>query len=127
MAIGVRVSGRHEVSRDIAEHVHGEPYETADGATVIPVARVRMRSRGGKVADDAAGSRGIRTTVTPVGAYVVAQGKVSWQPAVDTTRIVFFGQVIGLAAAVIGTLAVLRRPPWPDLSPQGLAALPNRR
>jgi uncharacterized spore protein YtfJ len=84
-----------------AQRVFGEPYATPDGATVIPVARVR-------------GGRWFK--VTPVGVFVIRDGRASWVAAVDETRIVLLGEVIGLAAAVIGTLAVLRRPPWPDLS-----------
>lgn len=80
--------------------VYGESYETADGVTVIPVSRVGLLGR----------------SATPVGAFVVHDGNVSWVPAVDDTRIALLGVFIGLAAAVIATLAVLRRPPWPDVS-----------
>jgi hypothetical protein len=80
--------------------VYGEPYETPAGTTVIPVARVSGRG----------------LTATPVGVFAIHEGTVTWEPAVDVTRIAFLGEFIGLAAAVIATLAVLRRPPWPDLS-----------
>jgi hypothetical protein len=85
----------------------GEPYETPDGATIIAVSRR---------------SRWDRTTMRPVGIYVIRDGSAEWQPAIDATRIAMMGETIGLAAAVIGTLAVLRRPPWPDLS-----RVPRRR
>src|SRR4051812_37212104 len=74
--------------------VFSEPIEAADGTTVIPVTDARGRA---------------------VGLYVVADGRATWQPVVDTTRITLLGLGIGLAAVVISTLAVLRRPPWPDL------------
>ena len=48
-----------------ASRVHGEPYETADGTTVIPVAKVR------------------RTEGQLVGVFVIKDGKATWQPAVD--------------------------------------------
>ncbi|GBE63607.1 hypothetical protein MFM001_00690 [Mycobacterium sp. MFM001] len=78
--------------------VYGEPYSTADGATVIPVAKVRG------------------STATPLGVFVVRGDRASWVAAVDANLIGLIGVITGLLAAVIGCLAVLRRPPWPDLS-----------
>lgn len=69
-----------------AGRVYGEPFETADGATVIPVAK-------------------------PPGVFVVRGGEASWVPAVDQNRIALIGVLTGLLAAVIGGLAVLRQPP----------------
>jgi len=89
-----------------ARQVYGEPVVTASGDTVIPVSRP-----------------GLFGTARPVGVFLVHDGTVSWAPATDTTRIMFFGELIGLVAATIATLAVLRRPPWPDLTPRGLEAL----
>jgi len=77
--------------------VYGQPIEV-DGATVIPVAKVR--AGGG---------------ATPIGVYVIRGGEVSWTAAVDHDRIALIGVITGLAAAVIATLAMLRRPPWPDI------------
>ncbi len=90
-----------------ARQVYGEPVVTASGDTVIPVSRH----------NDLFGTAG------PVGVFLIHDGTVSWTPATDTTRIMFFGELIGLIAATIATLAVLRRPPWPDLTPRGLEAL----
>jgi hypothetical protein len=87
---------------DSSGKVFAEPYLTPDGATVIPVAKVR-------------GARGT-TTAKPLGVFVIHDGQTSWVPAVDADRIALIGVLTGLVAAVIGTLAVLRRPPWPDLS-----------
>jgi hypothetical protein len=70
---------------------YGQPYQTADGATVIPVAR-------------------------PVGVFVVRGGEASWVPAVDTNRVALIGVLTGLLAAVIASLAVLRQPPWPRIT-----------
>ena len=78
--------------------VYGEPYRMADGGTVITVAKVHAGNS------------------TPVGVFVVHGGTAQWVPAVDTNRIALIGIVTGLLSAVIGCLAVLRRPPWPDLS-----------
>lgn len=71
--------------------VYGEPYLTADGATVIPVAK-------------------------PLGVFVIRGGEASWVPAVDQSRIALVGVLTGLLAAVIGALAVLRQPPWPRIT-----------
>jgi hypothetical protein len=70
---------------------YGSPYQTADGATVIPVAK-------------------------PLGVFVIRSGEASWVPAVDQNRIALIGVLTGLLAAVIGTLAVLRQPPWPRIT-----------
>jgi hypothetical protein len=78
--------------------VYGEPYRTADGGTVIPVAKVRAG------------------TSTPMGLFVIHGGTTKWVPAVDANRIALIGIITGMLSAVIGCLAILRRPPWPDLS-----------
>jgi hypothetical protein len=51
-----------------------------------------------------------------MGVFVVRDGKASWTPVVDGTRIAVLGGLIGLVAAGLATGAMLRRPPWPDLS-----------
>lgn len=71
--------------------VYGEPYQTPDGTTVIPV-------------------------VKPLGVFVVRNGEASWEPAVDANRLALIGVITGLLAAVIGSLAVLRQPPWPRMT-----------
>jgi hypothetical protein len=85
----------------VGSRVFGEPYETPEGVTVIPVARV---------------SDWFGRSAAPVGVFVIHDGKVTWRAAIDDTRIALLGELIGLAAAVLGTIAVIRRPPWPDLS-----------
>lgn len=87
--------------------IFGEPYETADGSTIITVARPGGGPR----------------AAAPLGIFVVHNGEVKWESAVDTTRIALLGEVIGLAATVFTTLAILRRPPWPDVSAAGLRAM----
>lgn len=70
--------------------VFGVKYETDDGTTIIPVAK-------------------------PVGVFVVKDGKGAWQPATDDTRIALFGILVGLVATAFAGIAMVRRPPWPDL------------
>jgi hypothetical protein len=93
-----------------AAQVYGQPYETVDGVTIVPVARVRGRTTkpGAQEAD-------LRLVAKPVGVFVIKDGEASWVPAVDETRIALMGELIGLVAATLATLAMVRRPPWPDL------------
>jgi hypothetical protein len=74
--------------------VYGQSYETADGTTVVPVAR----ARGGAL-----------------GVFVVKDGTATWVPAVDGTRIALMGIFVGLVSAAFAGVAMVRRPPWPDL------------
>jgi len=80
-----------------ASHVYGEPYETPDGATVITVAKVR-------------GPR-----AKPIGVFVIKDGNVRWSPAVDGERVAMMGILVGLVSAALAGVAMVRRPPWPDL------------
>jgi hypothetical protein len=107
------------------KRVYGEAYETADGTTVIPVARIRASRRRRRVEPDADRNghdpQGIEATdsgfvTEPFGIFVVHGGRVSWVPAVDGNRIALIGVTTGLFAALIGTLAVLRQPPWPRIT-----------
>jgi hypothetical protein len=68
----------------------GDPYETPDGTTVIPVHR-------------------------PVGVFTVREGQARWEPAVDATRVALLGIGVGLVAATLAGIAMVHRPPWPDL------------
>jgi len=96
--------------------VFGEPHETADGSTVIPVARIRMgRGRRGSGPDSAP----FGYAAVPAGVFVVHDGKASWVPAIDENRVALIGVTTGLLAAVIGTLAILRQPPWPKITIKG--------
>jgi len=74
--------------------VYGQPYETADGTTVISVAKVR----GGAL-----------------GVFVIKDGQAKWEPAMDGTRIALMGILVGLVSAAFAGVAMVRRPPWPDL------------
>ena len=70
--------------------VFGQHYQTPDGATVITVAR-------------------------PVGVFVIKDGKPAWSPAADGTRIALMGILVGMVATAFAGVAMVRRPPWPDL------------
>ena len=90
--------------------VFGEPYER-DGVTVIPAAQVRGGGGGGGGRDEHAAEGeggGFGLTARPAGAYVVKDGEVSWQPAVDVNRIVTVG-VLGWVTAVWLITRAVRR------------------
>jgi hypothetical protein len=93
-----------------AAQVYGQPYETVDGVTILPVARVRGKAKPGVADAD------VRLSAKPVGVFVIKDGDATWVPAVDQTRIALFGELIGLVAATLATAAMVRRPPWPDLT-----------
>lgn len=84
--------------------IYGDPYETADGTTIVTVTDIRRTwfRRGD-------------TTPKPLGAFVIRGDDVRWVAAVDETRVALMGELIGLVAATLAAAAVLRRPPWPDL------------
>jgi hypothetical protein len=41
----------------------------------------------------------------------------------DNSRVALIAACTGFVAAVLGTAAVLRRPPWPDLTERAMAAI----
>jgi hypothetical protein len=49
----------------------------------------------------------------PIGVFVVHEDDAYWVSAFDANRIALIGVLTSLLAAVIGSLAVLRQPPWP--------------
>ncbi|WP_051499741.1 hypothetical protein [Nocardia sp. BMG51109] len=80
--------------------VYGAPHQTADGSTVITVSRPGL----------------FRPGQRPVGVFVVHEGKATWTAADDSTRIALLAVLTGFVSAAAIALAVLRRPPWPDMS-----------
>ncbi|MET4430312.1 MULTISPECIES: hypothetical protein [unclassified Mycolicibacterium] len=72
------------------DSVFGQQFQTPDGATVIPVTK-------------------------PVGVFVIKDGKPTWSPAADATRIALMGILVGLLSATLAGITMVRRPPWPDL------------
>ncbi|MFC4062641.1 spore germination protein GerW family protein [Planomonospora corallina] len=100
--------------------VFGEPV-TRDGVTVIPVAKIAGgggggRGKGGRQQAGAhlGGSRGegpgqgpaegsgegegggFGLSAAPAGVFVIKDGEVRWQPALDVNRIVLGGQIVGV-------------------------------
>jgi uncharacterized spore protein YtfJ len=97
------------------KRVFGDPTQV-DGITVLPVAVVR----GGGGAGGGGGSMpeqeqqgegagmGFGLNARGIGVFAVQDGSVTWQPAVDVTRIIVGAQLVAVAALfVLG--GVLRR------------------
>jgi len=93
------------------------------GLTVLPVARIAGGGGGGRGEDangrGAEGSGGgIGLSARPVGVYVIKDDEVTWSPAVDVTKVVLGGQIVGIVALL--TLRTLfkilrdRRQPAPE-------------
>lgn len=112
-----------EAARDSlnVRRAFGEAYQ-AEGATVIPVAKVMGGSgmgfgsgsggesddeRRGPHAEGAGGGGGFGARVKPLGVYEVRDGQVTWQPAIDYNRAIIGGQV--LLAIVAVAYACVRR------------------
>ncbi|MFC4857690.1 spore germination protein GerW family protein [Actinophytocola glycyrrhizae] len=83
-----------------AKMVYAEPVER-DGLTVIPAARVSAGGGGGNGRDkngQEGEGAGLGLSARPVGAYVIADGKLRWEPAIDVNRMVAVGGAIVVAA-----------------------------
>jgi uncharacterized spore protein YtfJ len=89
-----------------ASQVFGEPYER-DGVTVIPVARVVGGGGGGYAREEGSGS-GYGLIAEPVGAYVITNGSVKWEPAVNVNKIVNSALVMA-AVAVISSPRIIKQ------------------
>ena len=69
------------------KRVYGEPIER-DGVTVIPAALIVGGGGGGGGGDttgNEGGGSGFVGFSRPVGAYVIRDGQVRWEPAIDVT------------------------------------------
>jgi hypothetical protein len=76
---------------DVESTTYGQPYQTPDGATVITVAK-------------------------PPGVFVIKDGKPTWRGATNDTLLALIGVLTGFIAAAFATAAMVKRPPWPDIT-----------
>lgn len=85
-----------------AGSVFGTPV-SHNGFTVLPVARIsggggggRGDGSNGRGADGSGGGLGL--SARPVGVYVMGEDRVTWSPAVDVTKVILGGQLVGIVA-----------------------------
>jgi uncharacterized spore protein YtfJ len=97
--------------------VYGEPIER-DGVLIIPAAAVGGGGGGGGGDATTDGNKtesgsgaGFGVGARPVGAFVVRDGEVTWQPAIDVTRIVLGGQLVAIIGffTLRGVVRILAR------------------
>jgi uncharacterized spore protein YtfJ len=88
-------------ARDVmtARTVFAEPIER-DGLLIIPAAKVRGGGGGGGDSENNAGG-GFGLAASPAGAYIVRDGKVSWEPAIDVNRMVLGGQIVAIVLLLV--------------------------
>jgi uncharacterized spore protein YtfJ len=94
-----------------AKMVYTAPIEK-DGITVIGAAKL-MGGGGGGNGEDKQGQRGegggLGVAARPVGAYIIKDGKLRWEPAVDVNRVIAtVGAVLMTAIVVVGRIVRFR-------------------
>lgn len=120
-----------EAARDTlnVRRAFGEAYQ-AEGATIIPVAKVMGGSgmgfgggaggetggrtgsgseadRHGPHAEGSGGGGGFGSRIKPMGVYAIRDGQVRWQPAIDVNRAILGGQIV-VATAIVAFACVRR-------------------
>ncbi len=103
-----------EQAKDVmtVRRVFGDPYEK-NGVTMIPAARVQGGAGSGRGEDGESQGRGggFGMNAKPAGAFVINGEKVSWQPAIDATKIVIGMQLVVVAALLLVRAVVKSRAP----------------
>ena len=89
------------------KRIYGEPIER-DGLTIIPAAKVTGGGGGGGDAENNAGG-GFGVRARPVGVYVIKDGDVRWEPALDLNRIILGGQIVAIFFLLVLRAALKRR------------------
>ncbi len=80
------------------KRVYGDPIER-DGILVIPAAKVAGGGGGGAGGDGekmSGSGGGFGISAKPAGAWIIRDGQVEWQPAVDATRIATMGMLVAI-------------------------------
>jgi uncharacterized spore protein YtfJ len=73
--------------------VFGDPIEK-DGITIIPAAKVMGGAGGG--GPEGMGGAGFGIRARPAGVYVIKDGNVTWEAALDINRIVLGAQIVAI-------------------------------
>jgi uncharacterized spore protein YtfJ len=81
------------------KRVFGDPYEK-NGVTLIPAAKVQGGAGGGTgespQGQGKGSGSGFGVSARPAGAYIIREGQVTWQPAVDVNRVIAVGGAVAL-------------------------------
>ena len=80
--------------------VFGEPYEK-NGIVLVPAAAVRGGAGGGSDPEGKGSGSGFGLAARPVGAYLIRDGDVRWQPALDVNRVILGGQIVAIVALLV--------------------------
>ena len=90
--------------------VYGHPYEKK-GLTLIPAARVQGAAGGGRGEgpDGEGRGSGFGVNARPAGAFVIRNGDVRWQPAIDVNKVILGGQLVVVAALFLARGVVKAR------------------
>ena len=86
-----------------AKKVYAEPYEK-DGITVIAAATLSGGAGGGTGRDEKGQEGeggGFGLTAKPTGAFIIKDGKVRWEPAVDVNRLIATVGAVAVAALFV--------------------------
>lgn len=92
MNVDELLSGARDVMT--VKRVYGDPIER-DGILVIPAANV-VGGGGGGGDNENNGGGGFGVSSTPAGAWIIRDGKVAWEPAIDATRIATLGMLVAI-------------------------------
>ncbi|WP_338758141.1 spore germination protein GerW family protein [Nocardia vulneris] len=87
-----------------AGRVFAEPVER-NGTTVITAAALSGGSGAGEGSDSEGqqgSGGGFGLGAKPVGAFVIKDGQVAWQPAIDINRLIFAVGVVAVTALIVG-------------------------
>jgi uncharacterized spore protein YtfJ len=76
------------------KRVYGDPIER-DGIMVIPAAKVAGGGGGGADQENNGGG-GFGISAKPAGAWIIRNGDVTWEPAIDATRIATTGMLVAI-------------------------------
>ena len=81
------------------KRVYGEPIER-DGVTLIPGAEVMGGGGGGSDAESNGGG-GFGVKARPVGTWVIRGDEVTWEAALDETRIALRGMMVAIVFLIV--------------------------
>jgi uncharacterized spore protein YtfJ len=88
-----------------ARQVFGEPVER-DGVTAIPAATViggggggggEQPSKDGEAGPQSGVGMGFGGLMWPAGAFEISEGRVTWRPAIDVTRVLVLALMLAIA------------------------------